>query len=82
MWSNVGAMRTAKVDGLKLKSAREAAGHTQTSLAKKVGVDRSTLAHWESDDATRQPGPATYRALINALGVERSDLLVSEEAAA
>lgn len=75
-------MQTAKVDGLKLRTAREAAGHTQTSLAKKLRVDRSTVAHWESDDMGRQPGPVTYRALVNELGVQWGDLLATEEAAA
>lgn len=36
--------------GQRLKSARESAGFTQEKLAEKLGVSRTAVARWESND--------------------------------
>jgi transcriptional regulator with XRE-family HTH domain len=62
------------VDGQAVKQARELAGFTQAALAKKLGVDRSSIAYWES--STRQPSAANFKKLCRLLGVGRDSLLV------
>lgn len=36
--------------GQRIRAARESAGFTQESLAEAVGVSRTAVARWESDD--------------------------------
>jgi DNA-binding XRE family transcriptional regulator len=51
----------------KLKQLRQAAGLTQEELARKVGVNRVSLARFES--GARSPSWATVLDLADALGV-------------
>ena len=37
--------------GQRIRSARESSGFTQESLAEAVGVSRTAVARWESDDS-------------------------------
>jgi len=49
-----------------LRHMRELSGHTQTSLAEIVAVDKSTINRLES--GTRNPSPTLMRELAAALG--------------
>lgn len=69
-------MRSRKVDGLKIQEVRELAGLSQEDLARKIKVDRSTIAHWESKNPVRQPSSANFRALCRALKADPTSLLV------
>jgi transcriptional regulator with XRE-family HTH domain len=63
-----------KIDGNKLKQAREAAGLTQQQLAEKAGIQVGTLSRLENG---RQDNPhgSTIGAIAAALGVTRQDLM-------
>lgn len=74
-------MRTRKVIAFRIKEAREAAGLTQIELAEKVGVDRSAVAHWESDTSKAEPSAARFKQLVAALDVEAESLLQPKVAA-
>lgn len=80
-WSSVARMRTRKVIGTAIQEAREAAGLTQQELAAKVGVDRTTLAHWESPTSKTEPGAAAFKRLVAALDVPAESLLRPKVAA-
>ncbi|MBA0126323.1 helix-turn-helix transcriptional regulator [Haloechinothrix sp. YIM 98757] len=71
-------MRTAKVDGDKLRQARELAGYTQESIAKRLELNRSAIAHWESTDPSRQPLGRHFKRLCKLLEVDPSSLLLDE----
>lgn len=64
-----------RVDGPKLKAAREMAGYTQLELADEIGVSRSAVARWESDRIEDQPTGANFRALLATLNVRAEDIL-------
>lgn len=51
------------------RSLREAAGLTQRELADAVGVDRTTIAHWESGRHT--PNGKLLDSYLEALGALR-----------
>ena len=55
------------------------AGFTQEELGRRCGVKRSTVAHWESPRSSGEPGPAPFKRLVAALGVDREALLEPKE---
>lgn len=74
-------MRSETVDGSRCRSARERSGLTQDELAKKIsgiydrGCRPATIAHIER--GSRQPSGGLFRAMCQALEVDRRDLLVT-----
>jgi transcriptional regulator with XRE-family HTH domain len=56
----------------RLASQRKSVGHTQESLAEKLGVDRTTVVRWER--AESEPQPWVRRGLANALQVTLEEL--------
>ena len=48
--------------GMELRDNRRARGHTQGSMAAKIGVAENTYGRWERDEVT--PSPSNMRALI------------------
>jgi DNA-binding XRE family transcriptional regulator len=74
---NVAHMRSLKIDGPALKRAREMAGYTQEQVASRIGVDRSTVGHWESTKRPDQPSAPRFKLLCRVLKVERESLLVA-----
>lgn len=60
-----------KVDGSKLRQAREAAGFSQDVLASKAGVGVRTISRLEKDQVAR-PHPDTVAVIAQALGVDCS----------
>lgn len=74
-------MRSISVDGGAIRRAREMAGLTQEALARKLHVDRSSIAHWESGKT--QPSAKNFKALRRALRVTAESLLaVTDDKAA
>lgn len=76
-------MRTATVDGAALLAAREKKRLTLAELAERAeqagyAVSVSMLSRIESGD--RQPGAKLFDAIVDALGVEASTLLIEEAA--
>lgn len=69
-------MRTTTVDGAKIAKRREMAGLTQLDLARKLGLDRSAIAHWEA--GRKSPAAATFKRLCKALAVDAAALLADE----
>lgn len=69
-------MRSVRVLGLALKMAREMAGYTQEQVADRLGIDRSNIAHWESEKRPDQPNAAHFKALVELYDVPRESLLV------
>lgn len=67
-------MKSVRVDGDAIRKAREFAGFTQPELAKKLGIDQSSVSHWES--SRKAPGPVNFKKLCRALRVSRESLLV------
>lgn len=53
--------------------AREAAGLTQADLARRLKVDRQQVYRWEN--AGREPGSLTLRAIAAECGVSADQLL-------
>lgn len=74
-WHNVMTMKRLTVDGGKLATCRELAGMTQSQLAKKLRVDRTSVAHWEA--GRRFPAAPTFKRLCAALQVAADQLLAS-----
>ena len=60
-----------------LKEARINAGLTQSQLAKKIGVAKSTYCNWEQ--GTREPNVLKLKAIAKALGVTSDYLLGMED---
>ena len=60
-----------------LKEARLNAGLTQSQLAEKIGVAKSTYCNWEQ--GTREPNVLKLKAIAKALGVTGDYLLGMEE---
>ncbi len=56
----------------RLAQQRQAAGHTQESLAERLGVDRTTVVRWENGKAT--PRPWQNQALARELGCSAAEL--------
>lgn len=71
-------MRTATVDGAKVRKAREAAGWTQAELGALVGLHHTTISTIESGKS--QPSAGSFKLMVRALRVNRDDLLVNGEA--
>lgn len=59
--------------GRRLRELREAAGLSQTALAKAVGVSRNDVSQWESD--TTQPSTKRLAAVARALNVPVDQIL-------
>lgn len=62
---------------LRITELREAKGMTQTDLARLLGVNRSSIALWES--GRRRPMLSRLPALASALGVEPGDLFETDD---
>lgn len=67
------------VDGNKIRTARELAALTQASLAERLGVGRTAVAHWEA--GRYQPEGENFRNLCRVLKVTQRSLLATTEAA-
>jgi DNA-binding transcriptional regulator YiaG len=59
--------------GVRLRATRLAAGLTVAELAKRIGMEMSTLLYWELQG--KRPKTALVRRLSDALGVEARTLL-------
>lgn len=57
---------------MNLQKMREAAGLTQSSVAKAMGVNVSTVTHWEANDAL--PRAAKLPKLADVLGCSVDEL--------
>ncbi len=57
---------------MNLQKMREAAGLTQSSVAKAMGVNVSTVTHWENNDA--MPRAAKLPKLADVLGCSIDEL--------
>jgi transcriptional regulator with XRE-family HTH domain len=55
-----------------LAAARKAAGHSQESLAERLGVERTTIQRWEAGETAPQPWHRPR--LAEALGLPRDQL--------
>src|SRR5688500_5157572 len=55
-----------------LAAARRAAGHTQESLADKMGVERTTVCRWEAGETA--PTPWSRPGLAKLLGISNDHL--------
>lgn len=62
---------------IRLKTARDMRGLSQTKLAKKAGLDPSAIGHFEAD--RRKPSFANVRVLAKALKVSADYLLGRSE---
>lgn len=58
-----------KIDGEKVRAARDAAFLSRSELAEQAGLDRNTIGRIESGDAIRVQ-PRTIRKVAAALSVE------------
>ena len=58
---------------MNIREARIAKGLTQKDLARRMGVDRSTVTKWENDQSN--PKVAALSKLADALGVTTDELL-------
>lgn len=65
-------MKTFTVDGAKIAQHRELAGMTQPELARKLGVDQSTISHWEA--GRKSPAAHNFKRLCAVLRVPREEL--------
>ena len=61
-------------EGAALRAIREAAGLSQTEVARRIGRRQSLVSRWESGD--RDPTPFDLVALADCLGVDATNLLV------
>lgn len=57
----------------KLKELRMAAGYTQLDLAKMLGMDRSSVAKWETGEG--MPSPLVLLRLSKIFGVSMETLI-------
>ena len=60
-----------------IKELREAAGMTQSALAEKVGVDRTSVSKWETGAAF--PASGKLPRIAEVLGCTVSDLFSGEK---
>lgn len=60
---------------LRLNRALTSTGHSQSALARQIGVDRSTVSQLLSDDGARLPNAHVVGACASALGVSADWLL-------
>jgi len=65
-----------KVDGQKVRAARERAFLSKRELAERAGLDRSTIGRIE--DGVTEVYPRTIRKIAEALSVEPASLVPSE----
>lgn len=70
-------MKTVTVAGAMIAKHRELAGLSHPQLARKLGVDQSTISHWEA--GRRSPSAHNFKRLCAALGVKREQLLIQVE---
>jgi transcriptional regulator with XRE-family HTH domain len=59
--------------GGKIKLLRQGAGYTQEELAKKLGLSKSTIAHYES--GRREPDTKTIIKIANIFNVSTDEIL-------
>lgn len=71
-------MRSAHIDGTKVKAAREAAGFTQEQLAREIGVSVFTVSRWERGTTTRISIARLFSVCL-ALNVDPDALLADGE---
>jgi DNA-binding XRE family transcriptional regulator len=62
-----------RIDGARLREARQARGWTQPELAERVGVTAPAVSRWESQG--RAPTWKAWVRLTAALGVQVDDLI-------
>lgn len=67
-------MRDMKIDGQKLKRLRQSRLLSREELAEKAGTHRDHIGRLERGEI-EEPRMRTIRKLVEALGVEPSDLL-------
>jgi len=65
-----------KIDGEKVRAARERAFLSKRELAEKAGLDRSTVGRIE--DGVTEVYPRTIRKLAEALSVDHASLVPEE----
>ncbi len=65
-----------KIDGEKVRAARESAFLSKRELAEKAGLDRSTVGRIE--DGVTEVYPRTIRKLAEALSVDPASLVPEE----
>jgi transcriptional regulator with XRE-family HTH domain len=65
-----------KIDGEKVRAARERAFLSKRELAEKAGLDRSTVGRIE--DGVTEVYPRTIRKLAEALSVDPASLIPEE----
>ena len=61
----------------KLKKVREDSGYTVRSLAKKIGVNMSSISYWEN--GIKNPKESNRLKLQNELGVSHIELFKDED---
>ena len=66
-----------RVDGAKIRKAREALGWNRTQLAAAVGVVERTVYRFEDED--HPPSPAIAQRLAQVLGLSPEELFAPEE---
>ncbi|NLU41040.1 MAG: helix-turn-helix transcriptional regulator, partial [Firmicutes bacterium] len=59
---------------IRIRELRTALGMTQDSLAKRLGVDRTTISKWEKEDGA-EPDSGTIVSLSHIFGVSTDYLL-------
>ncbi|WP_366526323.1 helix-turn-helix transcriptional regulator [Mycobacterium sp.] len=75
-------MRSVRVNKAAIRRTRELAGYTQGQVAKRIGVDRSAVCHWESERSPKQPTGTHFKALCRVLRVKPESLLAGCDEAA
>ena len=69
--------RRAPVDPAKLKAAREAAGLSQSELARRVGISHAAINMVERGKSGMKPD--TFQEVVKVLGCEWVDLLADQD---
>ena len=64
------------IDKLDIRTARVSRGMTQSTLAEKVGVSKTTIVKWESGEAS--PTTPNFFTLCEVLNYEPNDIFLKE----